>query len=112
MAKDDIKLPSHLKTRDIEFSLVADYFDVRYTKREDAEHLLQTIQDRYPGKIDWDPTFYLGVTLEFDYEERTCKMLMPGYVKQALLKFHHEFNKTSHSPSLVLPENWHFVRGI
>ena len=70
-----------------------------YTKREDAEHLLKTIQDRYPVKIDWDPTFYLGVTLEFDYEEQTCKMLMPGYVKQALLKFHHKFNKTTHSPS-------------
>ena len=24
---------------------------------------------------------------------------MPGYVKQALIKFHHEFNKTTHSPS-------------
>ena len=43
---------------------------------EDAEHLLRTIQDRHPVKADWDPRFYLGVTLEFDYEEQTCKMLM------------------------------------
>ena len=57
------------KTRDIVFSLVVDNFRARYTKREDVEHLLKTIQDKYPVKVDWDSTFYLGVTLEFDYEE-------------------------------------------
>ena len=36
------------KTRDIAFSLVVDDFGVKYTKKEDAEHLLKTIQDRYP----------------------------------------------------------------
>ena len=40
------------KTRDIAFSLVVDDFGVWYTKREDAEHLLKTLQDRYPVKID------------------------------------------------------------
>ena len=69
------------------FSLVVDDFGVRYKKREDTDHLLKTLQDRYPIKADWDPMFYLGVTLEFDYDERTCKMSMPGYVKQLLIKF-------------------------
>ena len=87
------------KTREIAFSLVVDDFGVKYKKRTDEEHLLKTIQGRYPVKAEWEPTFYLGVTLEFDYKEQTCKMLMPGYVKQALIKFHHEFNKTTHSPS-------------
>ena len=91
------------KTRDIAFLLVVDDFGVRYTKKEDAEHLVKTIQGRYPIKVDWEPTFYLGVTLEFNYEDRTCKMSMPGYVKQALIKFHHEFNKTINSPSPFMP---------
>ena len=30
-------------------------------------------------------------------------MLMTGYVKQALIRFHHEFNKTTNSPSLFMP---------
>ena len=85
------------KIREIVFSLVVDDFGVRYKKREDAENLLKTIQGRYPVKAEWDPIFYLGVTLEFDYKERTCKMSMPGYVKQVLIKFHHEFSKTMHS---------------
>ena len=87
------------KTREIGFSLVVDDFNVRYKKREDAEHLLKTISNRYPVKAEWDPKFYLGITLEFDFEERTCKMSMQGYVKQALIKFHHKFSKTTHSLS-------------
>ena len=59
------------KMREIVFSLVVDNFGVRYKKREDAEHLLNTIQGRYSVKAEWDPTFYLGVTLEFDYDKRT-----------------------------------------
>ena len=31
------------KTKDISFSLVVDDFGVKYTKKEDAEHLLKTI---------------------------------------------------------------------
>ena len=87
------------KTREIASSLVVDDFGMRYKKREDAEHLLTTIQGRYPIKSGWDQTLYLGVILDFDYEKRACKMSMPGYVKQALIKFHHELSKTTHSPS-------------
>ena len=87
------------KTRDMAFLLIVDNFGVWHTKREDVQHLLKTIQDRYPIKVDWDPTFYSRVALEFDYDERTCKMLIPGYVKQALINFHHEFNNATHSPS-------------
>ena len=87
------------KTKEIAFSLVVDNFSVIYKKREDIEHLLKTIQDRYPVKAEWDSTFYLGVTSKFDYEERSYKISMPGYVKQALIKLHHKFSKTTHSPS-------------
>lgn len=38
------------KTRDISFSLVVDDFGVKYTKREDAEHLAVTLTKRYPIK--------------------------------------------------------------
>ena len=64
---------------------------------------MKTLKDRYPHldaiKEDWDQKIYLCVTLEFDYKKRTCKMLLPGYVKQTLIKFHQELSKTTHSPS-------------
>ena len=77
------------KTRDISFSLVVDDFGVKYTKKEDAEHLVATLEQRYPIKTVWEPNYYLGITLEFDYVLRTCKMSMPGYVLEALLYFQH-----------------------
>ena len=41
-------------TRPIVFSLVVGVFGVKYTRKEDAEHLDQTLQDSYPMKSDWD----------------------------------------------------------
>ena len=40
------------KTKGIAFSLNVNDFGVQYTKREVAEHLLKTLQDRYPTKAD------------------------------------------------------------
>ena len=53
----------HAQRINIAFSLVVDDFGVRYTKREDIDHLLETLENRYPRKEDWNPTFYLSVTL-------------------------------------------------
>ena len=57
------ELFTHTK-RDIAFSSVVDDFGVKYTKKEDAEHLIKTVMDRYEGKVSWDPDFYLRMTLE------------------------------------------------
>ena len=81
------------KTRDIAFSLVVDDFGVKYTKKEDAQHLIDTISSRYTCKAEWNPTFYLGITMEWDYINRTCTLSMPGYALEALLKFQHEYDK-------------------
>ena len=89
------------KTRDIAFSLVVDDFGVKYTNKADADHLIKTIEARYPITINWEPNFYLGMTMEWDYKNRTVTLSMPGYVKEALLKFQHatgEMKCTSPSP--------------
>ena len=67
--------------------LVVDDFGVKYTNKEDAEHLAKTIGDRYPIKCNWEPDFYLGMTMDWDYKNRTVTLSMPGYVQEALLKF-------------------------
>jgi hypothetical protein len=51
---------------DIVFTLVVDDFGVRYTKKEDALHLLATLEGRYIAKADWDGNRYCGLTLEWD----------------------------------------------
>ena len=62
------------------FSLCVEDFGCRYVKKEDAEHLAKTVGDQYPIKVNWDPDYYLGVTIKWDYEQRIVELLMPGYV--------------------------------
>ena len=40
------------KTRDISFTLVVDNFAIKYTKKEDVQHLIDTIQKDYNITVD------------------------------------------------------------
>jgi hypothetical protein len=66
------------KTRKIAFSLVVDDFGVKYENKEDMDHLVKTLADRYPIKVDLKAEFYLGITIKWDYENRTAILSMPG----------------------------------
>ena len=56
------------KTRNIAFSLFKDNFGVKYVDKVDTEYLAKTILDRYPIKINWELDFYLGMTMEWEYQ--------------------------------------------
>jgi hypothetical protein len=56
----------HHKTRSIKFSLVTDNFGVKYKKKEDAQHLLDSIAAKYPVKADWTGTKYIGIDLNWN----------------------------------------------
>ena len=93
--------PTKQEIQHSHWSLVVDDFGVKYTNKADADHLIKTIEKRYPITINWEPDFYLGMTMEWDYKNRTVTLSMPGYVKEALLKFQHatgEMKCTSPSP--------------
>ena len=86
-------------TKDIVFSLVVDDFGVRYTSRTDADHLISTLETAYQVSTDWTGSRYCGLTLQWDYEARTCDVSMPGYIERALLRFQHPVpTKPEHSP--------------
>jgi hypothetical protein len=87
-------------TRDIAFALVVDDFGIKYTKREDAEHLVNTLQHvGYKLSQEWDGNRYCGLTLKWDYDKRTCNVSMPGYVERALQRFQHPTpTRAEHSP--------------
>jgi hypothetical protein len=86
-------------TRPITFTLVVDDFGVKYVGREHAEHLIATLRALYTITTDWDGALYLGMTLAWDYTQRTVDCSMPGYVSKALLKFQHPTPaKPQHSP--------------
>jgi hypothetical protein len=77
------------KTRDIQFCLVVDDFGIKYTDKADADHLFAALRKHYVVSEDWTGNRYCGLTLDWDYKARTCKISMPGYVARALARFTH-----------------------
>jgi hypothetical protein len=92
LAKDGYHPTTHThgicthETRPISFSLVVDDFGVTYVGREQAEHVMACIRKNYNISSDWNGSAYCGLTLDWDYENRTVDLSMPGYIKAALHK--------------------------
>jgi hypothetical protein len=86
-------------TRLISFSLVVDDFEAKYIGREHAEHLMTCIKKNHSISSDWNGTAYCGLTLDWDYNNRTVDLSMPGYIKAALYKNQHPAPaRLEHSP--------------
>jgi hypothetical protein len=79
----------HHTTRPTKFSLVVDDFGVKYVNKNDAQHLLDAIKANYPVKADWTGSKYIGIDLEWRYEQGEVKTSMKGYVPKGLKEFQH-----------------------
>jgi hypothetical protein len=75
------------KTRPIAVSLVVDDFAVKYVGKQHVDHLRNALLRGYELTTDWAANIYSGMTLKWDYKNRTCDMSMPGYVSNILSKF-------------------------
>jgi len=85
--------------RDIVFSLVVDDFGVKYTNLADAQHLMATLKLQYTASEDWEGLKYCGLTLTWDYINRTVDLSMPGYIERALQRFQHPApTRAQHAP--------------
>ncbi len=77
-------------SRPVAFCLVVDDFGVQYVGTEHAQHLIETLQTAgYIITTDWEGKQFCGITLDWDYENRTVDLSMPGYVDKALQRFEH-----------------------
>jgi hypothetical protein len=81
------------KTRPISFTLVVDDFAVKYVGKQHAEHLRDALLRTYELTTDWTATVYSGMTLKWDYKNRTCDISMPSYVSNVVSKFQHDAPK-------------------
>ena len=72
------------KWRPIQFSLVVDHFGVKYQGKEHAQHLMNVLKQDYEVSEDWEGEKYIGLTIDWDYENREVHISMPGYVSKAL----------------------------
>ena len=56
----------------------------------------------YVCSTDWEAKCYCDLTLDWDYEERTCRISMPGYDERALQRF----QQAAPSRSEYSPHTW------
>jgi hypothetical protein len=95
LAKDRYRPTTHTQglwthdTRPISLLLVVDDFGVKYVGWEHAEHLMACIKNNYNISSDWNGTAYYGLALDWNYQDRTVDLSMPGYIKAALHKYQH-----------------------
>ena len=83
-----LRLWTH-KIRNTCFMLVVVIITIKYTKKEDAQHLINTLQKDYTILIEWDATKYIGLTINWDYAKCKVYIHMPGYLTKALHRFKH-----------------------
>ena len=56
---------------------------------EHARHFVSVIKKHYEISEDWRGGNYVGLTFEWDYENRCVHVSMPGYVGHAIIRFKH-----------------------
>jgi hypothetical protein len=68
--------------------------------KQHADHLRSDLLKSYEPTTYWAAKVYSGMTLNWDYKNRTCDISMPGYVSNVLSKFQHDAPKhPQHTPS-------------
>jgi hypothetical protein len=77
------------ETRPLSFTLVVDDFGVKYVNKTDVDHLISSIKTTYTLTEDWSGQLYCGITLDWDYVNRTVDISMPGYIKKKLQEYEH-----------------------
>jgi hypothetical protein len=67
-------------TKPTAFSLVVDDIAVKYVTESDAHQLPHVLLRHYEITTYWGGIVYSGVTLDWDYNKRTCDISMIGYI--------------------------------
>ena len=95
-------------SRPISFTLVVDDFGVKYERKEDVDHLIAAIKDKYKKlSEDWSGDLYCGIKLTWDYDARTLDISMPGYVQKQLQRYKHAMpSKPQNCPFSPQPKQY------
>jgi hypothetical protein len=66
---------------------------------DDANHLINILKKDCTITVDREATKYIGLTIEWDYDNGKVHMHMPGYLEKAMIRFKHETpTKVQNSP--------------
>ena len=77
------------ETHPIWFTLVVDDFGIKYFGKEHADRLLAVLGEEYTVDTDWTGSLYVGITLDWEYQQGHIDLSMPTYVQKQLTKYEH-----------------------
>ena len=81
------------------FCLCIDDIALKYHSAHDFEHFLQAIGNHYKYHIDPHGSHYMGLTLNWNYEQGFVDVSMPGYITKLLKRLQHPApSKPEYSP--------------
>jgi hypothetical protein len=66
-----------------------DNFGVKFVNKDDVDHLISSLKTTYSLTEDWTGNLYRGISLKWDYVERTVNISMPRYIKKKLQEYEH-----------------------
>ena len=77
---------------------MVDDFGVKYQSEADVQHLLSVLEQDYTVATDWEGAKYAGVSLDWNCSKREVYLSIPGYCKEALVRFGHNLRKANDQP--------------
>jgi hypothetical protein len=87
------------KTRPTQFVLIVDDFGIKYFKKEDLDHLIDTLKKYYDVKVDPKGKELVKIELDWDYKNRKVHLSMKPYLDKSLRQFDNIVpTKRQHSP--------------
>ena len=72
------------ETRPIQFCLCVDDFGIKYERKEDLDHLLNALRQKYEVSVDMTGSNFCGLTFEWDYKQSFVDVSMPKYIPKTL----------------------------
>ena len=72
------------KTQKIKFCLCVDDFGIKYHSTDNADHILNSLKEKYAITTDWEEKNFCGLTFNWNYEAGYVDMEMTVYVTNAL----------------------------
>jgi hypothetical protein len=92
------------KWRPLQFCLILDDFGVKYVSIEHFNFLLELLKIIHGVQCNMDGDKLAGIAIQWDYPGKRCRLSMPGYIDNLLLKFKHPCPlKPQLSPYTCLP---------
>ena len=71
------------------------------------EHLITVLREHYKISRDWNGKRYLGLDLDWEYDNRKVHLSMMAYVADALTRFRHNHpRKPQNQPYLDIRPNY------